>query len=167
MGVAVGPIPGAERPVGALRCAPSLQHGWVGGNQPAHARTPAPPTPPQPLAAVTSSPCLFCRIVAGEIPATIVYETDQLLAFRDINPQAPVHVLVIPRTHITSLAHAEAEHQDLLGALALAAAHVARQEGLAEGGYRTVVNTGTDGGQSVGHVHFHVLGGRALGWPPG
>lgn len=109
--------------------------------------------------------CLFCRIAAGEIPATLVAETPAAVAFRDIAPKAPVHVLVIPRRHIGSLS--EATDAAELGELAMLAADVARQEGIAESGYRVVTNVGEDGGQSVGHLHWHVLGGRSLGWPPG
>ncbi|HMS03877.1 MAG TPA: histidine triad nucleotide-binding protein [Gemmatimonadaceae bacterium] len=109
--------------------------------------------------------CLFCRIVAGEIPAQLVAETPEALAFRDIAPKAPVHVLVIPRRHVASLATAADAAE--LGALTQLAARVAAQEGVAETRYRVVTNVGADGGQSVGHLHFHVLGGRALGWPPG
>jgi histidine triad (HIT) family protein len=111
--------------------------------------------------------CLFCKIVAGAIPAEKVYEDDGTVAFRDINPQAPVHVLVIPREHIASLDDAGEADEAKLGQLLLAAARVARQEGLSGGGYRTVVNTGAGAGQSVFHIHLHVLGGRALAWPPG
>jgi histidine triad (HIT) family protein len=113
------------------------------------------------------SSCLFCRIVAGEIPAQVIYEDDECLAFRDINPQSPVHVLVIPRKHIASLADASAEDAALLGRLLLAGAHVARDEGLAESGFRTVINTGENAGQSVFHIHVHILGGRQFGWGPG
>ena len=111
------------------------------------------------------SDCLFCRIVSREIPATLVAETDEALAFRDINPEAPVHVLVIPKAHHSSLSHAKDEH--LLGHLMGFAATVAAQEGIAETGYRTVVNTGHNGGQTVDHLHLHVLGGRRMTWPPG
>ena len=111
--------------------------------------------------------CLFCRIAAGEITADIVHQTEKLLAFRDINPQAPVHILVIPVEHISSLAAAADQHRDILGDILLAARHIAWSEGLSEGGYRTVMNTGADGGQTVDHLHLHLLGGRALGWPPG
>ena len=111
--------------------------------------------------------CIFCKIVAGGIPAEKVYEDDGAVAFRDINPQAPVHVLVIPREHIASLDDAGETDAAKLGRLMLAAARVARQEGLSESGYRTVVNTGAGAGQSVFHVHLHVLGGRTLSWPPG
>jgi histidine triad (HIT) family protein len=110
---------------------------------------------------------LFCRIAAGTIPADLVHEGERLLAFRDINPQAPVHVLVIPREHVASLADATAAYQDLLGEALLLAADIARREGVAETGYRTVINTGGDGGQTVHHLHVHLLGGRAMGWPPG
>lgn len=108
--------------------------------------------------------CLFCRIVAGEIPAQVVYEDDAVVAFRDVNPQAPVHVLVVPREHVPTLTAAAA---DLVGRVAAAATTVAAQQGIEESGYRTVVNTGPDAQQSVPHLHFHVIGGRQLGWPPG
>lgn len=111
--------------------------------------------------------CLFCKIVAGHIPADVVYRDEHAVAFRDINPQAPVHVLVIPRAHVASLNEAAAGEGEAMGHLLLAAAAVARQEGVAEGGYRTVINTGAGAGQSVFHVHLHVLGGRPLSWPPG
>lgn len=111
--------------------------------------------------------CLFCKIVAKEIPATVVHETDRALAFRDVNPQAPTHVLVVPKEHFpdaAALAAADAGWTDEL----LKVAHtVAGQEGIAESGYRLVFNTGPDAGQTVFHVHLHVLGGRKLTWPPG
>ena len=116
---------------------------------------------------MTDSDCLFCKIVDGTIPADIVAQTDRALAFRDINPQAPVHILVIPKQHVPSLGVAADEHSDLLGAVLVLARDVARSEGVAESGFRTVLNTGDNGGQSVDHVHAHVLGGRFLGWPPG
>ncbi len=109
--------------------------------------------------------CLFCRIASGEVPVTLIAENEHAVAFRDIAPKAPVHVLVIPRRHISSIAQAT-DHAEL-GAVAALAAEVARLEGLEESGYRVVTNTGADGGQSVLHLHFHVLGGRAMGWPPG
>ncbi|MCC6241203.1 MAG: histidine triad nucleotide-binding protein [Gemmatimonadaceae bacterium] len=112
-----------------------------------------------------SESCLFCRIAGGEIPVALIAENAHAVAFRDINPQAPVHVLVVPRRHIASLA--EATSGDELGAICLLAAEVARQEGVAESGYRAVMNTGDDGGQTVHHLHMHVLGGRQLAWPPG
>ena len=111
--------------------------------------------------------CLFCKIMAGDSPADIVYESDTAIAFRDINPQAPTHFLVIPREHVKSLATAGEEQGDLLGALLLAARDAARAQGMADDGYRTVINVGADGGQTVHHLHVHVLGGRALAWPPG
>jgi histidine triad (HIT) family protein len=111
--------------------------------------------------------CVFCRIAAGEIPARVVLEDEEILAFRDQNPQAPVHVLVIPRRHVPSLEGLADEDRDLGGRLVLAARDVAREEGLADGGYRVVVNTGEEGGQAVGHIHLHVLGGRRMRWPPG
>jgi histidine triad (HIT) family protein len=110
--------------------------------------------------------CIFCRIVAGTIPANKVFEDEQSLAFRDLHPAAPVHVLVIPKEHIASTAHAVEAHASLLGHLMLVAAKVAEQEGLAKG-FRLVANTGADGGQTVDHLHLHVLGGRSMTWPPG
>jgi histidine triad (HIT) family protein len=112
-----------------------------------------------------SDSCLFCRIARREIPATLVAETEHCVAFRDINPQAPVHVLVIPREHVASLN--EARDPALVGRLALLAAEIAEREGIAEGGYRTVINTNADAGQTVFHIHLHLLGGRPMGWPPG
>lgn len=111
--------------------------------------------------------CLFCKIVAREISASVVLEDDHVLAFRDIHPAAPTHVLVIPKKHITSVADATDEDGALMGKVLLAARDVAAKLGLIEGGYRLVVNHGPDAGQSVFHVHCHVLGGRALAWPPG
>ena len=110
--------------------------------------------------------CLFCRIVRGEIPAKVVAEDAHCLAFRDIAPQAPVHVLVIPKVHAASLEAVE-DPADVVGAMARLAQQVARAEGVAGTGYRTVINTGADGGQTVGHLHLHLLGGRDLSWPPG
>ncbi|TWU30542.1 histidine triad nucleotide-binding protein [Bythopirellula polymerisocia] len=110
---------------------------------------------------------LFKKIADKEIPAEIVYEDNQCVAFRDVNPQAPTHVLVIPREPIPSLDKLAAENAALLGHLWLVIRDVARQEGIAEGGYRVVVNCGEDGGQTVDHLHFHILGGRSLQWPPG
>jgi histidine triad (HIT) family protein len=111
--------------------------------------------------------CIFCRIVAGDAPATIVYEDDEIVGFRDLHPQAPTHVLVIPRRHVTSLHHAASSDEALLGKLMLAAAEVARRGGLADAGYRVVTNIGAGAGQSVFHLHLHVLGGRRFAWPPG
>lgn len=113
-----------------------------------------------------SDSCLFCKIAAGEIPATKVHQTEAWIAIRDINPQAPTHILVLPRRHLTSVAAAQDGDQELLGSLLLAAADIARREGVMRG-YRLVVNTGTDGGQSVDHLHVHLLAGRPLRWPPG
>ena len=112
-----------------------------------------------------ADPCLFCRIARGELPVPLIAETDDCVAFRDINPQAPLHVLVIPRQHVSSLDAATDPAQ--IGSLSLLAAEIARREGVAESGYRTVVNTGRDAGQTVFHVHLHLLAGRHLGWPPG
>jgi histidine triad (HIT) family protein len=109
--------------------------------------------------------CLFCRIVRREIPAGIVHETEDVLAFRDINPEAPVHVLIIPKKHVESLDRAM--DASMLGKMALAAAEIARAKGIAEDGYRTVMNTNSAAGQTVFHIHLHLLGGRKLDWPPG
>ena len=108
--------------------------------------------------------CLFCSIAAGDIPSDVVLETDDVIAFNDINPAAPTHVLVIPKRHVASAAELEADDASLLSALFDAAAQVGRD---LEGGWRLVTNVGPDAGQSVFHLHFHVLGGRRLGWPPG
>jgi histidine triad (HIT) family protein len=109
--------------------------------------------------------CIFCRIARGEIPAQIVVNNKDIAAFKDLNPQAPVHILIIPKKHVASLD--DANDSDLLGRMMALAAAIARQEGIAKSGYRTVVNTGKDGGQSVAHLHIHLLGGRAMTWPPG
>ena len=113
-----------------------------------------------------SSDCLFCKIVSGAIPSTRVFEDEQSLAFADIHPQAPTHLLIIPKEHLTSLAHAAGDHAALLGHLVFVATELARSQGLAKG-YRLVVNTGDDGGQTVHHLHVHLLGGRQMHWPPG
>ena len=113
------------------------------------------------------SDCIFCKIAAGEIPADLVYEDDQVVGFRDLNPQAPTHVLLIPRRHIASLNELQPEDEAIIGRLYSAAAKVAAQEGFAESGYRTVINCNEDGGQTVFHVHLHLLGGRRMSWPPG
>ncbi len=110
---------------------------------------------------------LFEKIIAGEIPSDKVYEDDQVFAFRDIDPKAPTHVLVIPKKPIPRVAEAAAGDKELLGHLLLKAAEVAKELGLAETGYRLVINNGRDGGESVPHLHCHILGGRALTWPPG
>jgi histidine triad (HIT) family protein len=112
-----------------------------------------------------SPSCIFCRIARGEIPAKMVANGKDIVAFRDLNPQAPVHILVIPKKHVASLD--DASDSDLLGRMLALAAAIARQEGIAKSGYRTVINTGKDGGQSVDHLHIHLLGGRHMTWPPG
>ena len=109
--------------------------------------------------------CLFCRITRREIPAGIVHETEDVIAFRDINPQAPVHVVIIPKTHVPSLDRAT--DAAMLGKMSLAAAEIARNKGIAEDGYRTVMNTNASAGQTVFHIHMHLLGGRKMDWPPG
>ncbi|MGR9114429.1 MAG: histidine triad nucleotide-binding protein [Gammaproteobacteria bacterium] len=109
--------------------------------------------------------CLFCKMVAGEIKPDVVYEDEKVLAFRDINPQAPVHALIIPKLHVATLD--ELDDPGLAGHLMLTAAKLAQQEGLADNGYRTVVNCNKHGGQEVYHLHVHVLGGRQMRWPPG
>ena len=109
--------------------------------------------------------CIFCRIARGEIPAQMVMNSKEIAAFRDVSPQAPTHILVIPKKHIGSLD--DVSDSNLLGQMMGMAAAIARQEGIAKSGYRTVINTGKDGGQSVDHLHIHILGGRAMTWPPG
>ena len=116
---------------------------------------------------MTANECLFCKIVGGDVPANIVYEDDKVLAFRDINPRAPIHVLVIPKEHLDSLTSGADENRELMGHIMLTAKEIARDEGLSHSGYRTVINVGADGGQTVNHLHLHLLGGRALRWPPG
>lgn len=111
--------------------------------------------------------CLFCKMVAREIEPDVVYEDDDVLAFRDINPQAPVHILIIPKRHISTLNDLQPADAELIGKLSLAAARIARQEGIAEDGYRTLINTNREGGQVVFHIHMHLMGGRSMGWPPG
>ncbi len=106
--------------------------------------------------------CIFCKIVAGEIPATILYQDDRIMAFRDIHPMAPVHVLIIPKKHIRSLADVTPREASLIGKMAMVANQLAKQEGIAERGYRVVINTGKEGGQVVQHLHMHLLGGRQL-----
>ena len=111
--------------------------------------------------------CLFCKSVAGEIPADIVHETDDTLAFRDINPQAPVHILIIPRRHIATINDLDDADRAIVGSLFTAARDIAAAEGLADDGYRVVMNCNEAAGQTVFHIHLHLLGGRRLGWPPG
>ncbi len=113
------------------------------------------------------SSCLFCNIVAGKIPCTEVHGDENFLAFRDIDPKAPTHILVIPRRHIASLADLQAGDRDIMGDLMLVGKKIAAAEGLQERGYRFVINCGEEGGQTVGHIHLHILGGRSLQWPPG
>lgn len=113
------------------------------------------------------SDCLFCKMVNGEIKPDTVFETDEVLAFRDINPQAPTHVLVVPKQHISTINDLQVDHEALIGKLYLAAQAIAREEGISESGYRTVMNCGEGAGQSVFHIHLHVLGGRKMKWPPG
>lgn len=113
------------------------------------------------------SACLFCRIVSGEIPSTVIYSDDLVIAFRDLNPQAPLHALIIPRAHVAGIDAVEPGHGDILAAMAQAANAIARNEHVAESGFRLVMNAGPDAGQSVFHLHMHILGGRKLGWPPG
>ncbi len=111
--------------------------------------------------------CIFCKIAAGAIPATRLHTNERLVAFRDANPQAPTHILVIPKEHIATLNEANAGHAALLGEMLLLARDLAQQEGLADRGFRTLFNTNREAGQTVFHIHLHLLGGRALGWPPG
>lgn len=111
--------------------------------------------------------CLFCRIVAGEIPASKVHEDDRLVAFNDINPQAPMHVLIVPRAHVATLNDLSVEHDALVGEMVRLSAQLAKARGYDARGYRTVFNCNADAGQTVFHLHLHVIGGRHLGWPPG
>ncbi len=113
------------------------------------------------------SNCLFCRIVSGEIPSKMVYQDEQCMAFDDVNPQAPVHVLVIPRAHVESLQGFQTSETNLMGALLQGCREVAQLKGVSDSGYRVVANTGSSAGQTVFHMHFHVLGGRSFAWPPG
>ena len=116
---------------------------------------------------MTDPNCLFCKIVAGQIPSDVIHEDELVLAFNDINPQAPVHQLVIPKRHIASADDLTASEGELLGRLFVVTASLASKAGLPDKGYRVVTNVGADGGQSVDHLHFHLLGGRAMTWPPG
>lgn len=111
--------------------------------------------------------CLFCKIIERQIPASIVYEDDEVLAFSDINPQAPTHVLIVPKRHIDTLNALEPDDDRIVGALVRRAAALAAERGIAQSGYRTVINTNREAGQTVFHIHVHLLGGRAMEWPPG
>ena len=111
--------------------------------------------------------CLFCKIAAGELDTELVYEDEEVVAFNDLNPQAPIHVLVIPRKHIATLNDLESADAGLVGRLYLAAKTLARKKGVDDSGYRTLMNCNADGGQTVFHLHLHLLGGRRMGWPPG
>ncbi len=113
------------------------------------------------------SDCLFCGIAAGTVPAEIIYQTDQVVAFRDLNPQAPTHALVIPRKHIATINDIQVDDQVRVGAMYMAAARIAAEAGLSEAGFRTVMNCNRQGGQTVYHIHLHILGGRQMHWPPG
>lgn len=115
----------------------------------------------------SNTDCVFCKILAGDIPADIIYESDRAIAFRDINPQAPTHVLIIPRQHIATINEITEDDHAVIGSLYLAAQEIARQEGCAEQGYRVVMNCNEAAGQTVFHIHLHLLGGRSLSWPPG
>jgi histidine triad (HIT) family protein len=126
---------------------------------------PKPSSQPPARSAPRADACIFCRIARGEIPAEMLANNVDMAAFKDTNPQAPVHILVIPKKHVASLD--DAMDSGLLGQLLSFAAAIARQEKVSKSGYRTVINTGKDGGQSVSHLHIHVLGGRAMAWPPG
>ncbi|MBI1763184.1 MAG: histidine triad nucleotide-binding protein [Acidobacteria bacterium] len=116
---------------------------------------------------MTEADCLFCKLAEGTIPSEKVYEDDQALAFRDLHPQAPTHVLLIPKEHLDSLNDASQSDQPLLGYLLRLVPKIANQLGIAESGFRTVINTGGEGGQTVDHLHIHLLGGRPMTWPPG
>jgi histidine triad (HIT) family protein len=114
-----------------------------------------------------SDDCLFCKIIAGEIPSNKVYSDDDVYAFEDISPAAPVHILIVPKKHLTDISSATDSDQALLGKLLLKANQIAADQGLNENGFRYVINTGREGGQTVFHLHLHILGGRSLSWPPG
>ncbi len=111
--------------------------------------------------------CLFCKIIRKEIPSTIVFENERIFAFRDINPQAPTHILIIPKEHISTLIDVSENHQKLIGEMIYTATTLAKDEGIDQNGYRTVFNCNPDGGQEVYHIHLHLLGGRKMTWPPG
>ena len=111
--------------------------------------------------------CLFCKIIKGEVQSKIIYEDDQLVAIEDINPQAPVHILLIPKKHIKTSVDLNDEDKDLVGCIFLAANKIARERGIADSGFRVIVNCNRDSGQVVFHIHFHLIGGRQMGWPPG
>jgi len=114
-----------------------------------------------------SSSCLFCRIIAGNIPADLVYQDEHVVAFRDIDPQAPVHILIIPREHISGVDDIQEQHRELIGHIFMVASKLAAREKVGLSGYRVVVNSGRDAGQAVDHLHYHLLAGRKLSWPPG
>ena len=116
---------------------------------------------------MSESNCLFCKIASGEIPADVIYESETAIAFRDINPQAPTHILIIPRKHIATINEIAEEDEAIVGSLYTAAREIAVAEGIAEEGYRAVMNCNEAAGQTVFHIHLHLLGGRTLGWPPG
>ena len=116
---------------------------------------------------MSEAECLFCKIVSGDIPADVIYEDAQVVAFRDINPQAPTHALIVPRRHVATINDIQAENKDDIGALFIAARKIAASEGFAEDGYRVVMNCNDAAGQTVFHLHLHILGGRRLSWPPG
>lgn len=111
--------------------------------------------------------CLFCGIIDGKIPANLVYQDERVVAFTDINPQAPVHFLIIPRKHVAGVLDIAPEDHGLIGAIFAVVARLAREHGIADGGFRVVVNSGSDAGQSVFHLHYHLIGGRGMSWPPG
>jgi len=113
------------------------------------------------------SDCIFCKIASGEIPGDIVYQDDSIIAINDIDPKAPVHILIMPKSHIPSLNELDEGSKDIVAHIFMAAAKIAKAKGIAEKGYRVVNNCGVEGGQSVAHIHFHLLGGRSMGWPPG
>ncbi len=113
------------------------------------------------------SDCLFCKMIAGEIPTDVVYQDEHVFAFRDINPQAPLHVLIVPRIHIATLNDLQPDHNQLVGHLFVVAKKIATDEGVADSGYRTVINCNAEAGQSVYHIHLHLLAGRQMHWPPG
>jgi len=116
---------------------------------------------------LATAPCMFCDIAAGRMASDLAFGSDEIVAFYDVNPQAPVHILVIPKEHISGVGVVESGHEGLLGRLILAAVEISQSQGISDHGFRLVVNQGDNGGQTVGHLHIHLLGGRRLGWPPG
>lgn len=130
-------------------------------------KSPTTPPSPAPAASTAQADCLFCKLRDGKIPGTVTYRDDRVLAFKDISPKAPIHQLLIPLEHIGTLGETDAAHESLLGHLMVTAAHLARDAGYGDKGFRVVMNSGVGAGQTVLHIHLHLLAGRSFGWPPG